>query len=259
MSSRNRVNYDEIAPTYDRRFEGGDMPGVADALQELARRIGAKRILEVGCGTGRWLVELLPLTDDLYGLDVSAGMLSKAREPDGRLRLVRGRAGRLPFATGVFDLVYCVNAIHHFDEQRAFVFEARRLLRSGGALAVIGMDPHGRREGYYLYRYFAGTYDTDLNRFPSWGTVLDWMTAAGFRQITWRVAEHIVDPKFGREVLEDPFLEKNATSQLVLLTDEAYVEGLRRIQTAVKASEAAGEQEIFAVDIPIGIVVGRLA
>jgi hypothetical protein len=84
------------------------------------------------------------------------------------------------------------------------------------------------------------------------------MTLSGFQNITWRVAEHIVEPKVGRKVFADPFLEKNATSQLVLLSDEAYEAGLRRIQAAVEAAEAAGEQEIFAVDIPIGIVVGRL-
>jgi ubiquinone/menaquinone biosynthesis C-methylase UbiE len=256
MNVRNRVDYDKIAPTYDRRFEGNGMPGVAASLLELARQLGAERVLEVGCGTGRWLADLHEITAHLHGLDLSAGMLSKAQDRSKLLRLVRGRADRLSFPASSFDLVYCVNAIHHFDQQREFVFEARRLLRSGGALAVIGMDPHDRREGYYLYRFFHGAYETDLVRFPSWGTVLDWMALAGFEQVTWRVAERIYDQKVGRSVLEDPFLDQSATSQLTLLSDEAYAEGIARIRAAVEAAEAVGEQEIFPVDILIGMVVG---
>lgn len=259
MRSGRRVNYDQIASTYDRRFEVGGMRATAAALLALADDLRARRILEVGCGTGRWLADLRPATDQLYGLDLSTGMLSRARERDEQLRLVRGRAGQLPFPTAVFDLVYCVNAIHHFDEPRAFVFEARRLLRPRGTLAVVGMDPHGCREHWYLYKYFRGTYETDLARFPSWGTVLDWAAAAGFEQVSWRVVEHIDDPKVGWAVLEDRFLRKDATSQLTLLTDEAYAEGLRRIRTALEAADATGKQLIFPSDILIGMVVGRVS
>jgi SAM-dependent methyltransferase len=262
MGTVRAVDYDRVAPSYNRRFAGGAPGGEAQALVGLVHklqanhRLQAVRILEVGCGTGHWLAGLSPLSVQAFGLDLSAGMLAQARRQAGRLHLVRGRAGQLPFPAASFDLVYCVNAIHHFDQQREFVFEARRLLRSGGALAVIGMDPHDRREGYYLYRFFHGAYETDLVRFPSWGTVLDWMALAGFEQVTWRVAERIYDQKVGRSVLEDPFLDQSATSQLTLLSDEAYAEGIARIRAAVEAAEAVGEQEIFPVDILIGMVVG---
>lgn len=252
------VDYDKIAPTYDRRFTGDPQSDTAAALLALTQELGAERVLEVGCGTGRWLADLRPLADQLYGLDVSAGMLVRARGRDSQLHLTRGRAGSLPFPGGSFDLVYCVNAIHHFNRQQQFVFEARRLLRLGGALAVVGMDPHGRRESYYIYRYFEGSYENDLARFPSWGTVLDWMAAAGFARISWSVAERILDPKIGRAVLEDPFLEKDATSQLALLSEAAYTTGLQRIQAAIKTAEAARERIVFPVDIPVGMVVGRV-
>jgi SAM-dependent methyltransferase len=185
-------------------------------------------------------------------------MLAGARGREARLHLVRGRASQLPFRVDFFDLVYCVNALHHFRRQRAFVSQARRLLRSGGALAVVGMDPHGRREHYYIYRYFDGVYETDLARFPSRDTITDWMKAAGFEQMESRPAERIVDPKVGRDVLDDPFLHKDATSQLALLSDVAYAAGLDRILVAVDAAEAAGEPLLFPVDLPIFMLVGRV-
>jgi ubiquinone/menaquinone biosynthesis C-methylase UbiE len=252
------VDYDRIAPSYNQRFIDGGMQGTATALRRLAQGTGAGRILEVGCGTGHWLATLGPVSGQLYGLDLSAGMLAQAGGQQATLALVRGRAGQLPFPEGCFDLVYCVNALHHFQQQRAFVFEARRLLRRGGLLAVAGMDPRVHRNRWYVYDYFDGTYETDLARFPSWGRVLDWMVAAGFEGVESRWVERIVDPKRGRAVLDDPFLRKDSCSQLALLSDEAYAAGLDRIEAALSSAEAAGETILFATDLLLAMIVGRV-
>ena len=260
-----QVDYDRIAPGYNRRFsEGSEKDGIAAALLALAKAVAPAeggdeaQILEVGCGTGYWLASLRPATDRLYGLDLSAGMLAQARSREERLTLARGRACQLPFAGACADLVYCVNAIHHFQRQRDFVFEARRLLRPGGTLVVAGMDPRAHRHRWYVYDYFAGTYETDLDRFPSWGTAMDWMVEAGFEEIEWQIADRIQDHKVGREVFSDPFLRKDACSQLTLLTDEAYAAGLRRIATAVAEAEAKGTSITFATDLSQAMLAGRV-
>ena len=256
MSDR-RVDYDQIAPIYDRRYEFNRRSGTADALVSLAQALDARRILEVGCGTGRWLMELYPHAEKVCGLDFSMGMLRQARQRDQPFLLVCGRGSRLPFLDGFFDLIFCVNAIHHFDHPRVFVSEARRLLRPDGALAVIGMEPHGRRDSWYVYHYFDGVYETDLERFPSWGQVLDWMAADGFERVEWHLVERFLDHKIGRQVLDDPFLQKDATSQLALLSDKAYSVGLRRIEAALVKAEASGEEMVFPSEISLAMLTGR--
>jgi ubiquinone/menaquinone biosynthesis C-methylase UbiE len=250
------VDYDRIAPSYNQRFVGGGMRGTAAALRALAEGADAERILEVGCGTGHWLATLHPVSSQLYGLDLSAGMLEQAGRRQAPLALVRGRAGHLPFPDRCFDLVYCVNAIHHFQQQRTFVFEARRLLRRGGVLAVAGMDPRIHRGRWYVYDYFEGTYETDLARFPSSGTVLDWMAEAKLERVEWRWVERILDQKRGRAVFDHPFLQKDSCSQLALLSDEAYAAGLDRIEAALASAEAEGETLIFSTDLLLAMVVG---
>jgi ubiquinone/menaquinone biosynthesis C-methylase UbiE len=253
-----RVNYDHIAPTYDQRYTVGRFEGIATSLRSLARDVGAERVLEVGCGTGRWLAELLPIAQEVYGLDLSPGMLQQAGQRLKSLSLICGHASHLPFPDSTFDLVFCVNAFHHFPQPRVFISESRRLLRPGGVLAIIGMDPHAGRDRWYLYDYFVGTYETDSCRFSSGGTVVDWMIAAGFAHIDWRVVEHLTGQHVGRAVLADPILQKHGTSQLVLLTDEAYAAGMSRIRTALDEADATGKTLIFPVDISLTMVAGRV-
>ncbi len=251
------VNYDALAPTYNQRFEEDkDRPETARALLELAGKLNAQRILEVGCGTGRWLAELRTIANRCYGLDPSRGMLAQAHSRNAPIHLTRGRGESLPFPDATFDLVYCVNAIHHMDGQQTFIQEARRVLRDGGALAVIGMDPHGQRDTWYVYDYFEGVYETDLVRFPSWETVLDWMRAAGFQQVERRPVERIIDHKTSTTVLDDPFLQKNASSQLTLLSDAEYAAGVQRIKTAIFEAEVAGKTLIFPTGLIIDMVWG---
>jgi len=251
------INYDEVASIYNQRYAAGGPEGIAVALHDLVSEVGAGRILEVGCGTGHWMAALQPI-DHMYGLDLSFGMLQKARERQKAFYLVQGNANQLPFPDKAFDVVFCVHALHHFDRPQGFVRDARRVLRQGGALAVIGMNPHAGRERWYLYDYFPGTYETDLARYPSAGTIMDWMVTAGFDSVRWRVAARIMDTRIGQEVLADPILQKHGTSQLALLTDEAYAAGMARIKEAIANAEAAGETLVFPVDISIGMVSGYL-
>ena len=255
--SDNQVDYDRIAPGYDRRYiHSSGQRGIAEELQTLAR--GKERILEVGCGTGHWLASLRSARGMLFGLDLSAGMLAQAQARGEPFYLTLGRACCLPFGDGCADLVYCVNAIHHFQRQRDFIFEARRLLRPGSSLVVVGSDPRAHRHSWYIYHYFPGTYETDLARFPSWGMVSDWMIEAGFEQIEWQLVERIEDHKRDRGIFADPFLQKDACSQLALLSDEAYAAGLRRIATALTEAEARGESITFPTDLWQAMLVGKI-
>lgn len=246
------LNYNPLAPTYHQRYDVSPLPGVEAALRELAQN--AQQILEVGCGTGQWLSLLAPLGGRVIGLDYSPGMLREAqgRHPAGWL--VNGEAGQLPFASGAFDLVFCVNAFHHFPHKRAFITEAHRLLRSGGALAIINMDPHTGRDRWYLYHYFEGTRETDQHRFPSSGALVDWLIAAGFERAHWRVAHHIQHTHMGRAVLDDHFLQKHSTSQLALLSDEVYNAGLARLKADLAEAEAAGRELNFESNLSLVMV-----
>jgi ubiquinone/menaquinone biosynthesis C-methylase UbiE len=144
------INYDEIASAYDERYRGAYRPeGIASKLLDLVHGVGAERVLEVGCGTSHWL-GFLQDQAEVYGMDASFGMLRKAAGLEGRFSLIRGDAQSLPFSNSSFDVIFCVNVLHHFRDPSGFITEAHRLLEKQGALAVIGMNPHAQQDRWFI-------------------------------------------------------------------------------------------------------------
>jgi hypothetical protein len=91
----------------------------------------------------------------------------------------------------------------------------------------------------------------DLQRYPSPKTVADWMTSAGFEQITEQVAERLRIDKHGHDVLP---LSKEFTSQLSLLSMADYEKGIARIEEDLYKAQEAGKDIVFPVDVSLFMV-----
>lgn len=252
-----RLDYTGVAPGYDARYTAGPR-GVTGILRALARCPSRSRILEIGCGTGYWL-ERLHGCGECWGLDFSAGMLHEARSKDASFFLIRGEAGSLPFASRTFDFIYSVHAVHHFPSPRAFIRESHRLLRPGGALAVIGMDPHLGEDHWYVYDYFDGTLARDHERYPSSEDLVRHMVETGFVRCDRRSTARLDYDFIGREVFTDPILHPGGTSQLALLSEEAFGRGMRRIREAVVLADRQGRPIVFPAHIALPAIIGFVA
>ena len=68
------------------------------------------------------------------------------------------------------------------------------------------------------------------------------------------MSEHIYQEFVGREVLDNPFTQKNGSSQLALLSDAAYTAGLDRIHAAI--ADADGTPPVFVTDQWLTLLVG---
>jgi SAM-dependent methyltransferase len=100
----------------------------------LDRAISRPRILDLGCGTGRNLVEAKTIGEPV-GVDLEARALQFCRRR-GLSALVQAGAERLPFKDDAFDIVMALDLLEHLDDDRTGVREAHRILRLGGHFIV---------------------------------------------------------------------------------------------------------------------------
>jgi len=88
------------------------------------------RVLDVGCGTGRFIETLRPLGPRLVGLDASPSMLAAARQRAPSAEYVLGDALAIPYEDDAFDLAYTVWVINHMTRYADVVAEMCRVSRS---------------------------------------------------------------------------------------------------------------------------------
>jgi SAM-dependent methyltransferase len=206
-------------------------------------------VLELGCGTGFWLSLLLERGLRVDGLDPSSGMLERAatRAPGARLSL--GHAEALPFANDIFDRVCAINAFHHFEDKARALREAARVLRPGGRFFSVGLDPAVGLDDWYIYRYFTPTRELDRQRFPKAADIHGALAAIGFTDCRSFEVERLVGERPAREALDNGLLGKQFTSQLSILTDREYQQGIARIREDIAAAEARGETLVLKADL----------
>ncbi len=134
---------------------------------ELLRLRPGERLLDVGCGIGRHVLETARVPGCHVGVDMVRDDLLKAwywRQLEyraGRLHahvaFVQGDASRLPVRDGCFDKVVCTEVLEHVPSDRAVLTEMVRVLRPGGVLAVSVPDELSERVLWRLSRKYRTT------------------------------------------------------------------------------------------------------
>ncbi len=138
MTAAIRHHDAEVAARFDEaeaRFKPGlaaddvRLAGVIEAIGPLA----GLRVLDLGCGKGRFASPLAERGARVVGVDLSQAMLVHAKG----IERARAAARRLPFADATFDVVFAVEVVEHVGDVRPILREARRVLRPGGRLVLV--------------------------------------------------------------------------------------------------------------------------
>jgi len=111
------------------------------AVADTAELTGADRVVDVGCGPGTAVRLAARRAATATGIDPDPAMLRFARWSTAiprppNISWLEGRAEKLPLADGQATVVWAISSAHHWDDRRAGIGEARRVLAPGGRLVL---------------------------------------------------------------------------------------------------------------------------
>jgi ubiquinone/menaquinone biosynthesis C-methylase UbiE len=139
--------FDRRAESYDRGPLGRWHRLVSERAAGLALAAApdARRVLDVGCGTGvllGLLAQRLPAATLLAGVDPAPGMVERSRARlagERRVRVEEASAEALAFAAGELDLVVSVLSFDHWSDQERGLAECARVLAPAGRLLLVDL------------------------------------------------------------------------------------------------------------------------
>ena len=141
-----KAGYDRWAASYDDKDPSTllDEPFLSEHLQPFP----GCRILDIGCGTGRYLRCVASADCRIIGVDLSRNMLAKARQSLGAstdVCFVQASARALPFTSSSFDRVMSGLVVDHLASAEQLFDEIARLLTPNGHAVVAAVHPDMQR------------------------------------------------------------------------------------------------------------------
>jgi ubiquinone/menaquinone biosynthesis C-methylase UbiE len=132
----NMRDFSKIAHHYEKTSKVQEL--ASGDLFDLARIGPEDDVLDLGCGPGHLTKKIRGQTQGrIVGVDMSEGMIAKARETCGELNIsFQVCQGEEIDFTGEFDIVFCNSTFHWFTSPEKVLENAHRALRKGGRIAV---------------------------------------------------------------------------------------------------------------------------
>ncbi len=106
-----------------------------DVIPAMAGDVSGKRLLDIGCGTGRYALQFIQRGAMVTGVDFSRPMLKMAKKKTPHLQLIQADLKQLPL-TGGFDLILCNLVLSHIEDLFAAISEISKLVNPGGAVII---------------------------------------------------------------------------------------------------------------------------
>jgi SAM-dependent methyltransferase len=223
--------YEHVAARYDEDRDRFSIPP-DDVIPELLAAQPTVRVLDLGCGTGRWLAAQRVHFDAApvvwLGIDPSAAMLAEARAK-GLTGLTRAPAEDLPVGEATVDYVAASYCFHHVQDKERALEEIVRVLAAGAWFRMTNIDPTAA-DGWWVHQLFPETVAIDAARFWPPAHIADALEA---RHLTVDVElDASVEDLPAAQALADA--ERRVVSELALLDDDAYERGIARLRTVAK-------------------------
>jgi ubiquinone/menaquinone biosynthesis C-methylase UbiE len=246
------VDYDRtnIPEGYDRgRDHGPEALALwMSAVESRVRGRSIARILDLGCGTGRFSQALATRFDaEVVAVDPSHKMLEIARgkSHEPRVRYEEGRAEAIPLEAASADMIFTSMTFHHFADRALVGRECRRVLRPGGVL-VVRTATRERIDSYAYVPFIPVTRGLHEEVLPTLAEIRGVFEGAGIRHVSSDLVTQTIAPTW------KAYAEKLAAGADSVLARVSAIEleaGLERVRLHAAAVDPR------AVTEPIDLLV----
>ncbi|MBU4070341.1 MAG: class I SAM-dependent methyltransferase [Nanoarchaeota archaeon] len=114
------------------------------------------KVLEVGCGEGRSLKDILPLTKNITGIDYDKKAVNDAKKnfkDFPKIKILKADAHKLPFKNKSFDFVICMTTFANFGNKKYIVLkEMNRVLKDKGFIIISVFSEDALKERMKVYK-----------------------------------------------------------------------------------------------------------
>lgn len=157
-------DYTRTSELYDATRRPLGVEIILGCLSRQDRRLDELVLVDAGCGTGNYALELASRVGRVEAVDLNPGMLARASAKlaqhiaQGRVRIQRGSVDALPLESGSADALMMNQVLHHLNDDpgsgwpavRSVMAEFSRVLRPGG-VAVINVCSHQQLTSAWWY------------------------------------------------------------------------------------------------------------
>jgi SAM-dependent methyltransferase len=216
-------------------------------LREALRAVSVRRILDLGCGVGRFTGLLREIFGaPVSGLDRSERMLEVATSTPapGGISFVRASAEELPLRDDRIDLVFVFLVYHHLLDRPAALQECARVLTRDGVVFLVNSTIESL-DSYLWLPFFPSARGIDVARLPDRATLGRTARAAGLGLLGHRTVMNPVSPSLrayaGR-------IASRAISSLRLVPDDEFARGIAEFRRYCEC-EDRGQAVEEAIDL----------
>lgn len=225
-----RYDFNQIAELYDVSRCAEEK--IIDFIVEEGELKRDSRVLEIGCGTGNYTSLMKGRVEEVWGIDVSEGMLQQARGKCQGGRFIIDDAEQLKkMEDGYFKCVYMVDVIHHIKDMEAMFRNIKRVLEPGGCVFIFS-DSHDHIKNRLTTKYFPETLEAELKRYPDIIDIIERMRESGINVMDRGVLGLGTDYDFGDTLLS---IARNKTySMFSLISEDALQIGIKNLMEDMK-------------------------
>jgi SAM-dependent methyltransferase len=113
-------------------------------------------VIDIGCGSGRWIKYLEGRYKKIVGLDPSKAIFAadKLLSENSKVELVQASTDHIPFPEGSFDFAYSLGVLHHIPDTEKALTDSVKMVRPGGYFLVYLYYKFDNRPFYFKALYW---------------------------------------------------------------------------------------------------------